>query len=67
MGAFIDDALLDTVQTVEDDGALATTDIVDGGGGDGEGDSGGDGEAVDLIERLGGHDGRGRRNGARVR
>lgn len=57
VGAFIDDAVLDTVQTVEDDGALTTTDIVDGGGGNGEGDGGGDGETVDLIERLGGHRG----------
>lgn len=55
VGALVDDALANTAQTVEDDGAVAALDIVEGGLG--ETDAGGerDGEAVDGVEGVGGH------------
>ena len=55
VGAFVDDALANTAQTVEDDGAVAALDIVDGGLGKTEASSEGDGEAVDGVESVGGH------------
>ena len=48
--AFVDDLVGDSSQAVEDDGACAAFDVVDGGAGEGEADGGGDGVAVDLVE-----------------
>jgi len=55
VGALVDDALADTTQTVEDDGAVAAFDIVQRGLG--ETDAGGqrNGETVDGVEGVGGH------------
>jgi len=55
VSAFVDDALANTAQTVEDDGAVAAFDIVERGLG--ETDAGGewDGEAVDGVEGVCGH------------
>ena len=50
VGAFVDDLVRDSSQAVEDDGAGAAFDVVDGGAGEGEADGGGDGVAVDLVE-----------------
>lgn len=53
VGALVDYTLANTAQTVEDDGAVAAFDIVEGGLG--ETDTGGDrdGEAVDGVECVG--------------
>jgi hypothetical protein len=55
VGALIDDALANTAQTVEDDGAVAALDIVDGSLGETEAGGERDGEAVDGVESVGGH------------
>lgn len=46
MGALIHDRLLNSAQTIKDDSASATFDIVDGSLYEGETDGGGDGEFV---------------------
>ena len=51
--AFVDDLVVDSSQTVEDDYAGAAFDVVEGGAGEGEGEGGGDGPAVDLAECVG--------------
>ena len=55
VGAFVDDRVFDTVQTVEDHSAAAAFDIVDGGLS--KKDDGGDGEGVasDGVQSVG-HD-----------
>jgi hypothetical protein len=55
VGALVDDALANTAQTVEDDGAVAALDIVDGSLGKTEAGGERDGEAVDSVESVGGH------------
>lgn len=42
-----------TLQTIEDDCSSATLNIVDGCAGEREGDGGGDGVAVDLVQHVG--------------
>jgi len=65
--AFVHDLVFDSGQAVEDDGAGAAFDVVDGGGGEGEGDGGRDGVAVHLVEGVGCHRGGAvRRVGGRV-
>lgn len=53
--AFVDDALANTAQTVEDDGAVAALDIVDRSLGETEAGGERNGEAVDGVESVGGH------------
>lgn len=55
MGALVDHTLLDTAETVEDDGAAATFDIVEGGLRETDAGGHGDGEAVESVESVGGH------------
>ena len=55
VGAFVDDALADTTQTVEDDGAVAALDIVEGGLSETEASGERDREAVDGVKSVGGH------------
>lgn len=55
VGAFVDDALANTAQTVEDDGAVAALDIVERSLGETEAGGERDGEAVDGVESVGGH------------
>lgn len=55
VGAFVDDALANTAQTVEDDGAVAALDIVDGSLGETEAGGERNGEAVNSVESVGGH------------
>jgi len=55
VGALVDDALANTAQTVEDDGAVAALDIVDGSLGETEAGGKRDSEAVDGVESVGGH------------
>lgn len=55
VGALVDDALADTTQTVEDDGAVAAFDIVERGLGETDTGCERDGEAVDGVEDVGGH------------
>lgn len=57
MGALVDDLLLHTGDTVEDDGAGSTTDIVDGGVEEGHAEGDGHGRPVDVVERIGHDDG----------
>lgn len=52
MGSLVDDGLLDTGDTVEDDGARATADVVDGGVEGHDPDGGGDGQTVDVVEGV---------------
>jgi hypothetical protein len=56
VGSLVDDALANTTQTVEDDGAVAALDIVERSLGETETGSERDGEAVDGVECVG-HDG----------
>jgi hypothetical protein len=56
VGAFVDNALANTTQTVEDDGAVAALDIVEGSLGETEAGGERDGEAVNGVECVG-HDG----------
>lgn len=49
MRAFVDDVFLDTLETVEDDGAGTAFDVVDGELADGESDGAGDGPAGDAV------------------
>lgn len=49
VGAFVDDLVFDTAQTVENDGARAAFDVVEGGLGERDADRGGDGEAVERA------------------
>lgn len=55
MGAFIDDGLFHSGETVEDHSAGATFDVVDGSLGKGEADGEGYGVTVDSAESVG-HD-----------
>lgn len=55
VGSLVDNTLLDTTQTVEDDGAAAAFDIVEGGLGETDASGKWDGEAVQLVESVGGH------------
>ena len=55
VGAFVDDALANTAQTVEDDGAVAALDIVEGSLSETEAGGERDGEAVDGVESVGSH------------
>jgi hypothetical protein len=55
VGALVDDALANTAQTVEDDGAVAALDIVERGLGETNAGGQRDGEAVDGVEDVGGH------------
>lgn len=52
MGAFIDDGVLDSGETVEYHGTAAAFDIVDGGLGKGQADGEGDSIAGDGGERA---------------
>jgi hypothetical protein len=53
VGSLVDDALANTTQTVEDDGAVAALDIVEGSLGETEAGGERDGEAVDGVECVG--------------
>lgn len=53
MCAFVDDTLFDTGQTVEDDRAMATANIVKSALGSGEGDGGRDGPPIDSGTDVG--------------
>ena len=55
VGAFVDNALANTAQTVEDDSAVAALDIVERSLGKTEAGGERDGEAVDGVESVGGH------------
>lgn len=50
MGAFVDDILLDSRETIEDDGTRSTPDIVDGVLGEDESNSRGDSQAEGVAE-----------------
>lgn len=52
MRAFVDDGVFDSRETVEDYGAGAALNVVDGGLGEGETDGDGDGVAVDGAEGV---------------
>ncbi len=56
MCAFVHDCVFDSGKTVEDHGAAAAFDVVNGGLGEGEADGEGDSEFVDGAEG-GGHGG----------
>lgn len=55
VGAFVDNALANTAETVEDDSAVAALDIVDRSLGETEAGGERNGEAVDGVESVGGH------------
>lgn len=57
MRAFVNHFVLHTGQTVEDDGAGTTADIVDGGVEEVDTAGDGDGEPVEVVETVGGHGG----------
>ena len=60
MCAFVNDILFDSGETVEDYGAGAAFDVVDGGLDEGGADGDGDGVAVDCSEGVGHCGGTGR-------
>lgn len=53
MRAFVHDVLLDTLEAVENHGAGAAFDVVDGELADGESDGAGDGPAGNAVEDVG--------------
>ena len=55
VGAFVDNALANTAETVEDDSAVAALDIVDRSLGETEAGGERNGEAVDGVESVGSH------------
>ena len=57
MCPFVDDGFFDSRETVEDYGAGAALDVVDGGLGEGEADGSGDGVAGDGPKGVGHGDG----------